>query len=395
MTSVPIVPESTWVTAPGEAVREYLRRGIAMPHYAYTSTDLFDLEMSTIFRSSWLYAAHESQLAAPGSYLSVEIGTESVLLTRNADGHVRALLNVCRHRGARLVDRGHGTTRRFTCPYHQWTYGLDGHLEGAPRMPAGFDRRDYGLQPVHVTTWQGLVFVNFHPGIPEPLRELFAPAADLVTPYRTARCKVAHEIIYHVAANWKLVWENSQECYHCNANHPEFIKSFDLRETNRPDSDKYSLDYTHDRRVQFARFPLRGTAASLTMNGEPACSVPLGDFADGRPPQTVAHHLKPGFAMVMCADYGVVFCETPLEISHTEVRMQWLVHSDAVEDRDYQLDNLLHVWDQTNLQDWQLCARTQAGVRSHGFIPGPLSLDETSVAGFYLAYASMLDGTAG
>lgn len=154
------------------------------------------------------------------------------------------------------------------------------------------------------------------------------------------------------------------------------------------------MEYTHDRRVQFARFPLRGIAVSLTLTGEPACSVPLGDFADGRAAQTVGHHLKPSFAMVVSSDYGVAFCETPLDVGRTKVRMQWLVHSAAVQDRDYELDTLVHVWDQTNRQDWQLCARTQAGVMSRGFIPGPLSLDETSDAGFYLAYASMLDGSA-
>ncbi|MFI6317106.1 aromatic ring-hydroxylating dioxygenase subunit alpha [Nonomuraea sp. NPDC050556] len=363
-----------------QIMRDHMKRGLGMPRELYLSPELYERELEEIFNRSWLLAAHESQLARPGQYVTVESGFESVIVSRTLEGELAAVHNVCRHRGARLLDAGCGTARRLVCPYHQWAYKLDGTMLGAAKMAPDFDKARFPLKPVHVTSWQGMVFVNLAED-PEPLAGLLALGEDAIAPFDLPGATVAHEITYDVGANWKLVWENAQECYHCNVNHPELIRAFDLAALG-----DFDLRRSDDMRVQSARLGLKPGAISLTLDGRPACSLPMltGD------PYTVALHLKPTFAVVCCPDYTVMLRERPLAIDRTEVTMTWLVRAGAKEGRDYDLDNLIKVWDQTNLQDWALCERTQLGVRSRFFEPGPLSGDEPSVAAFHHAYAAML-----
>lgn len=379
---------------PSRIMRDQIDNAVGIPRELYLSEELFEREVTAIFNRSWLFAGHESQLERPGQYLTVESGAESVIVARTADGQLAAFQNVCRHRGARLVDAGCGQARRLVCPYHQWTYRLDGTLQGAPKMPDGFDVTQFPLAPVSVQTWQGLIVVNLaeHPGV--PIDGLLGAADAVIAPFALDQAKVAHRISYEVAANWKIVWENAQECYHCSANHPEFIKSFDVAPLGDPEWDASEIHRSDDARVQFTRFPLKPGAVSLTLDGQPASARPMGRFAESQAlhtaPYTAAAHLKPSFALVCCPDYAVVMAERPISVDRTDVEMIWLVDQHAEKGRDYDLDNLIKVWDHTNRQDWDLCARTQQGVQSRWFVPGPLSCDEASVAGFHHAYAELL-----
>lgn len=369
-------------------VRSHLERGLGLPGELYLSEELFAAELDQVFGHSWLYAGHASQLAEAGQYVTVESSAESVIVARGRDGELAAFANVCRHRGARLVDAGCGAAGRFVCPYHQWTYRLDGTLQGAPRMPEGFDPRRYRLPAAHVEVWNGLVFVNLAGGHPEPLAGLLGSGAELMGTFGLADTKVAHTVTYDVAANWKLVWENAQECYHCNANHPELLKTLDIG--GFKDGDPEAVP-SADARVRHGRFPMRDGCVSLTTDGRCASGRMLGAFATGHELYTASIHLKPTFAMVGCPDYAVVFAERPVAIDRTAVRMSWLVRADAEEGTDYDLDVLIKVWNETNLEDWALCERTQLGVRSRSYAPGPLSKDEGSVAEFYRAYAGLLE----
>ena len=372
-------------------VREHIDRGVGVPRELYLSEELYAEELDRIFRHSWLLAGHESQLRDPGQYVTVESGDESVIVTRTNGGTLAAFTNVCRHRGARLVDVGCGLARRFVCPYHQWTYRLDGTLTGAPRMPADFDPARHPLPTVRVEVWQGLVFVNLSDSPTESPAELLGTGTELMRTFDIANTRIAHTITYEIAANWKIVWENAQECYHCSANHPELLRTFDVGGLNQDTYRQAEVVANADRRVQHARFPLRPGALSLTLDGDYASRKPLGDFADGHPPYTASIHLKPSFALVACPDYAVLLAERPLAIDRTEIRMSWLVRADAEEGTDYDTDTLIKVWNETNLQDWDLCERAQLGVRSRTFVPGPLSNDEQSVTDFYRAYATLLE----
>lgn len=258
-------------------------------------------------------------------------------------------------------------------------------------MPPGFDKSSHALAPVNVATWQGLVFVNLDERPGRSLSSLLDSSLDLMAPFDLANAKVAHTVTYDVAANWKLVWENAQECYHCSANHPEFMRAVDLRTLNTPDWRSCDVRPSADWLVQSARFPLKAGATSLTMDGRPASAKPMGAFRQGLAAYTASIHLKPTFLMASCPDYAVVISERPLAVDRTEVTASWLVSGEAQEGEDYDLDDLIKVWDQTNRQDWELCERTQLGVRSQAFVPGPLSDDEASVAGFHRAYARLLE----
>ena len=383
---------------PGDTVSysELMRRGVedgtGIPRPLYVDEAVFDLEIEHIFNRSWLYAGHASQLAETGSYVTVDSGAESVIVARTEDGALAAYENVCRHRGARLLDGGCGQTQRLVCPYHQWAYRLDGSLQGAPKMGADFRREEHSLLPVRVGTWHGLVFINLasDPADVSDVSDVFAVAEPVIGPYRLERAKVAHRITYDVDANWKIMWENGQECYHCSANHPEFARTFEVSPAANPAAAGMKALASADRRVQVAQFSLKPGAVSLTMDGTPASAVRLGDYSDGRTPQTASVSLTPMFAVVCSADYAAVVYDRPLSSSRTQVTMEWLVAESAVAGVDYDVDNLIRVWDRTNEQDWELCARTQLGVQSRRYAPGPLAPDERAIAGFHRAYADLL-----
>ena len=378
------------MSTPSQVMQTQIQRGYGIPRELYVDEELFAQEVDVIFGRSWLYACHESELATLGSYVTVESGDDSVIVSRTESGALAAFANVCRHRGSRLVDAGCAVTRRFVCPYHQWTYRTDGRLQGAPKMPAGFDSSAHGLSPVHVASWNGLVAVNLAKHAGPPLDGLMSLADPVLAPFELASARVAHTISYDVAANWKVVWENAQECYHCSANHPEFCRAVDPSPLGDTDWSDQQVRRSDDLRVQSTLFPLRSHAESLTIDGAPASARPLGEFARGRELYTAAVHLKPSFAVVACPDHAVVLAERPLDVGRTQVTMSWLVAADAEEGVDYDVDNLIKVWDHTNRQDWELCERTQAGIRSRFYEPGPLAADEGSVSGFHTAYATML-----
>lgn len=371
-------------------MRELIDQGLGMTRDMYMSESHFRQELSLVVRRSWQYAGHESQLRRPGQYIAVELGETSVIVARDSSGELNAFHNVCRHRGAQLVDAGCGSVRRFVCPYHQWSYGTDGSLRGASKMPTTLNKESFGLRPVHVRSWQGLILVNLSDD-PEPITELFGESEDIIGPFGLADARVAHTIDYDVEANWKIVWENSQECYHCNANHPEFIRSCEIEPLAQDTYKATAIRRSPDYRVQTLEFPLREGAVSLTMDGAPASSKPMGRFAGGLDSYTAAVHLKPSFAMVCSPDYAMIMAERPMGVDTTRVSTTWLVAGDAVEGEHYDLDNLIKVWDATNRQDWELCERTQRGVSSPWYLPGPLAPgDESGVAGFHHAYAGML-----
>lgn len=377
------------MTASG-VMRELIDQGLGMTRDMYTCESHFRQELSLVVRRSWQYAGHESQLRKPGQYLAVELGETSVIVARDSSGQLNAFHNVCRHRGAQLVDAGCGSVRRFVCPYHQWSYGTDGSLRGASKMPESFRKEEFGLAPVHVQTWQGLILVNLSDD-PEPVTELFAESEDIIEPFGLSDARVAHTIDYDVQANWKIVWENSQECYHCNANHPEFIRSCEIAPLAEDTYTAAAIRRSRDYRVQTLQFPLRAGAVSLTMDGAAASSKLMGRFSEGLDSYTAAVHLKPSFAMVSSPDYAMVMAERPMAVDRTRVTATWLVAGDAAEGEHYDVDNLIKVWDATNRQDWELCERTQRGVSSPWYRPGPLAPgDESGVAGFHHAYAGML-----
>jgi len=410
--------------APPALVRALAERlpGHALPRAFHCDASIHELELSAIWRSSWLYAGVTAQAAAPGEFFVVGAGEDSIIVVRDDSGRVHALHNTCRHRGTPVCSERSGRARRWVCPYHQWSYALDGALLGAGGMDAELDRSRHGLHRAGVAEIGGLIFVWPGVGAPPPLGDAELELRAALAPQGIDRAKVAHAIDYRVAANWKLVWQNNRECWHCHAGHPQYVRAnFDIAPaTSRTRELAAARARDHARALGVAaqawgagagehaeaglyRFPVGGRwwAANRTalapgfvtesLDGEPVAPL-MGDYR-AHDVGTLRVRTVPNFWCHASADHAVLTRLLPAGPACTLVSVQWLVDGDAVEGRDYALDRLLPFWQLTSEQDWELCERNQAGVRSPAYTPGPYSRSrEYNVAAFDEWYVERLRG---
>jgi Rieske 2Fe-2S family protein len=388
------------------------RRGFSLPQAFYVDGDLFEADLEAVFETDWLFACNACEIPRPGDYLTLEIGANSVVVLRDRDGEVSAFHNTCRHRGSRICNTETGHANRLVCPYHQWVYELDGRLINARQMPAGFDKSGYGLKPVHVEVICGLVYVSIA-AAPPSLDGYRAAITPYIAPHQPDRTKVAFTSTIVEEANWKLVIENNRECYHCAANHPELLVT--LVEFALPDDaaanaafkglmerattrwDAQGLPHRPaEGGIEFRciRLPFNEGAVSFTRDGRPACNKLLGDLTDPelgsvrmfRVPNNWNHFL---------ADHIIHFRVLPLAANRTAVRTTWLVHEDAVEGVDYDVERLTEVWLATNDQDRLLAERNHLGIRSAAYEPGPFAPSEFMLDNFSEWYAGKMAAYAG
>ena len=381
----------------------------------YTSQEVYDLDMNAIFGGHWLFCATEAELAEPGDYVTVEIGTSSIIIVRDDDENVRALHNVCRHRGARILEEPCGAVGNLVCPYHQWTYRTDGSLIFAESQPPDFERERFGLKPVHARTVAGLVFVCLADEPPTDFDEVAALVEPYLAPYQLQNAKVAHQIDLMEEGNWKLVMENNRECHHCDAAHPELITTYfpfhryseeDVTPRMRPVFERYQaasahLDnvctingFPHDTSRELdtrpsgymiMRLPLDGDGASYSDDGSPLCRKLMGDLTESRLGD-LSFHTQPNAWFHLLGDHAVVFSVLPVAPGKTLVRTTWLVHADAVEGVDYDVDSLTAVWRATNDQDRALVQKAQRGTSDPSYEPGPYGMVEDDVEAFISWY---------
>ena len=347
----------------------------SLPREYYLDEGRYADEVSRIWNTQWVYAGHVCQIPKRGDYFTFEVGTESILVIRG-DDEVRAVHNVCRHRGLQLCDQPTGRLpRRIASPYHSWSYGLDGQLLNATRQADGefFDYRDFGLFDVHVSVWQGFIFVCLADDAPPAVGSMIdeKATADMAILDPT-RLKIAHEITYYADANWKLLLENGVECYHCPSVHPEFCVSLDAQEM----SDYYEEDYVGDL-VQGLVIPVKRELESLSMDGRYVSRKLLGEFGRGTPVPDdfgAGFMTQPGYCWGgFHPDYGMVASTLPISATRSKMICWWFVHEDAVEGVDYDVDELIKLWDITNIQDLHIQERQQRGLTSQRYVPGPNS----------------------
>ncbi|KAB2659488.1 aromatic ring-hydroxylating dioxygenase subunit alpha [Brucella tritici] len=360
----------------------------------YTDPEYHKLDLENIFYKDWLFVGHDCELPKTGSYMTVQIGAYPVVIVRDAQGGIRAFHNSCRHRGSRICAAEKGTAAKLVCPYHQWTYELDGRLLFARQVGPDFKPAEYGLKPVHCETVAGYIYVCVADEAPD-----FGAFRNLVEPYLAPHnikdAKVAFESSIIEKGNWKLVWENNRECYHCAANHPELCRTYpeapsatgvqgvmEDPEINQLWKNCASVglpaefNMSEDGRYRITRIPLLRDAVSYTMSGKAAVKKPLSDQVAGNTnigamllfnyPSTWNH---------LMADHAISFRVLPISAEETLVTTKWLVHKDAVEGVDYDLDELTHVWIQTNDQDRQIVEENAVGIRSPAYQPGPYSVE--------------------
>lgn len=386
------------------------RVGFSLDRDFYTSPEVYQTDLDTIWYRDWLFAGHDCEIPAPGAFFTLQVGDYPVLVVRGKDGAIRAFHNSCRHRGSRVCSAERGQVSRLICPYHQWTYELDGSLRRARAMGEAFDPAQHGLKPVHCEQVAGYLWICVAEHAPDfaPFRVQMEP---YVAPHALRDVKIAHESTIVEEGNWKLVWENNRECYHCAANHPELCRTYPEAPTvtgtdggaddpeikghwDRCEAAGLPSAFRIDPRGQFrtARMPLLPGAESYTMSGKAAVSRPLSESVTEPSIGTMLLFHYPTTWNHILGDHAVSFRVLPIGPMRTQVTTKWMVHKDAVEGVDYTVDDLTRVWIATNDQDRRIVEENQFGIRSPAYQPGPYSLEhEGGVMQFVEWYLATLE----
>jgi Rieske 2Fe-2S family protein len=367
-----------------------------LPQDFYADPDVFAFDVAAIYHQNWIMVGFEAELPECGSYLAFPIGPSPIVVVRGRDGTLRGFYNSCRHRGAQICETGSGTRSWLTCPYHQWTYDLNGTLANAPRMATDLDREEHGLRPIHVEAVAGSIYVCLAER-PPPFDAFRDQLTPLLAPHNLANAKLAYSSTMTMRANWKLVMENARECYHCAGGHPELAVTYPVQGRRAMLSGNAQRFTRFRTRMAEAgidvgpvqgewwhalRFPLNDGAVTLSMDGRPACTKLLCTAAGGDI-GTLGWTLEPHCFAHANSDGAFMFSAMPTGPQETVVTSKWMVHKDAVEGVDYNVGALTELWTKTNEQDRNLCEINQRGVNSFGYVPGPYSEDaEESVMRF-------------
>lgn len=391
------------------------KSGHSLERPFYVDPAIYDADLEAIFYREWLFAIPACQLTKAGDYARLRIGAYDVILVKGSDGDIRGFHNSCRHRGSILCKASAGKVAKLVCPYHQWTYDLDGRLLWARDMGPGFDPSAHSLRPVHTRDLCGLIYICLADIAPD-----FDAFAAVARPYLEVhdlnRAKVAFTSSIVEEGNWKLVWENNRECYHCSGNHPELCKAFPLDPEVAgvaPDgsiSDRLQAHFDRCEaagapsrfrlggpggQYRFARMPLNEDAVSYTIDGHAATRRNLGRVAPVDAGALLKFHY-PSTWNHFLPDISLTFRVTPIGPTKTEVTTTWLVDRDAVEGVDYDLGRLTEVWIATNDQDREIVEDNQSGINSPAYTPGPYSPDwESGVIQFVDWYADTMARATG
>ena len=351
-----------------KATQAYQQGQRTLPGRYYTLAEIYAEERERIFTARWICVGRAAEIPAAGDYLLRTIAGESVIVVRGRDGALRAFYNVCRHRGTRLCEEPRGRfSETIQCPYHAWTYTIDGQLIGAPHMSEvqGFDKRDYPLHAVPLETWEGFVFVNLA-GAPEPFAQAFAPVAGRFSRFNLSALRAARRVDYDVAANWKLIFQNYSECLHCPVIHPGLAK---LTPYTSGENDLIDGPFLGGYMV------ITKEGGSLTLSGR-ACGAPVGRLPAEDLNRVYFYSIFPNLLLSLHPDYVMFHTLWPDGPGRTRITCDWLFHPDSFAAPGFDPDDAVRFWDETNRQDWHICEQSDAGITSRAYVPGPYSTRE-------------------
>jgi glycine betaine catabolism A len=362
-----------------------------LPQQYFVSDEIFRREQEQIFSKQWLLVGHQTQVANAGDYFLVSIPSssdygatrESLIITRDKGDVIHGFYNVCRHRGTRLREDACGHASTIQCPYHAWTYGLDGRLLGAPHMDEvpGFDKVDYSLRAVNLALWEGFIFINLDENA-MPLEEWFAPLNGKFAHWNMSILRPAKRIEYDVRANWKLMFENYSECYHCPGVHPMLAKVSPYDSAQNDLSEGPFL----------GGFMKINKGAGLTMSGQ-ACAVKIDHEQEHEQAQenlVFYYSIFPNMLLSLHPEYVMVHQLWPKSPERTLIVCDWFFHPDAFNRSDFKPDDAIEFWDMTNKQDWHVCELSQQGIASRAYEPGPYSSRESIPAAWDRYYRSVM-----
>ena len=343
----------------------------SLPSSAYTTQGAWQAERAAILTREWICVGREEDLAEPGSNRLVDLLGEQVLLVRTKSGELRAHYNVCRHRGSRLCD--HGNDEKWglklpggviggliRCPYHGWAYSLEGELLASPGVT--LNKQDFSLYPVGVASWGGFVFLNLTPQEAPDLAIALHEAPRRLANYPLDDLRTGPVLHYDVAANWKLILENYNECYHCAPVHPELCE---IVPEFRKDGG-FHLDWE-------LGIPHRDGATTYTASGTTARA-----FFPGLSEEEKVRHkgelIYPNLMFSVSSDHAAAFILWPMAADHTRMECRFLFHKDEMARANFDPADAVDFWDLVNRQDWAVCERVQRGISSrvheHGWYLG-------------------------
>ena len=348
----------------------------SLPYVFYTSPEVFQQERENIFYREWFCAGREEEIPQVGDYLVLEVAGESVLVVRRGDGTLNAFYNVCAHRGCELAlgaaakpSAGDAATATgsfkgvIRCMYHSWTYNFDGSLRGAPFLREGdeFAKARFSLKAIALDTWGGFFFLNFDPNAAAEGRSLaaaLAGPAEEFKRYPLADLRTARRLVYEVDANWKVVMENYNECYHCGGVHPELCELVPaFRQQGSAD-----LDWP-------SGIPHREGAVTFTWSGTTS-RAPFPGLDEAEQTRHKGAMIYPNLLISFSMDHIAAFTIWPRTPDRSTVICDFLFHPAEMARDGFDPSDAVDFWDMINRQDWTVCAGTQRGMHSRGYTQG-------------------------
>jgi Rieske 2Fe-2S family protein len=359
-----------------------------LPRRFYTDPEFYREELERFYFARWICAGRADQIPNAGDYFTRTLGNESVIVVRDRSGSIQALFNVCRHRGTRICSDAEGRfDERIQCPYHAWNYDFDGRLLGAPHMPADFSKDDYPLHRAGCDVWDGHIFVNLnraltpdpHPASPAhpahaipALRDQLADLPTRFAPWRMADLRLGRRILYDVKANWKLIVLNYNECLHCPTLHPALNR---LHHYLGADNTEPTACYVG------GAMGFRDGVETMSVDGKRRRAY-LPDLSEKERHEVVYFAIFPNLLLSLHPDYVMTHTLWPRAHDRTEIVCEWHFHPDEMAKPTFRADDAIEFWDLTNREDWAIAERSQLGISSHVYQPGPYSTREALLWAF-------------
>ena len=336
-----------------------------LPGKYYHSEDIYKEEIEKIFYKFWIYAMRAEEIPNVGDYKLVEVEDESLIVVRDQDFSIKALFNVCRHRGTQLCTEKSGNfkSKSIQCPYHAWTYGLDGSLMAAPLMKEGhgFIKSECNLHEARIHNWEGFIFVSLAED-PAPFEIQMEALVNKFGDWNMADLRIAHHIRYDLNCNWKLILQNYQECYHCPGVHPLLSELTPFQSAQHDFSKGAVIGGFMD---------ISKKRGSMTMNGDaagpPVCEVSGDDLQ-----RVYYYSIFPNMLLTPHPDFVLFHHISPLGPGKIYNDCYWLFHPDTINDPSSMsgIQSAVEFWDLTNKQDWKVCEQMQIGTKSMRFTRG-------------------------
>lgn len=342
-------------------------QGLTFPALMYTSEEIYELEKELFFSRTWIYVGHKSQLQGNGSYITNSIAERPLIIVQDQEGTLRAFHNICTHRAA-PVAVGSGSCNRFICPYHAWTFDLEGALRGAPNFEGyeGFDPTQFSLGAVAVDTWGPFIFVNLDPD-PQPLASQLGELPEMFDGYQFSDWVRIKAIDYYTDTNWKLYVENNAENYHEPMVHKSSYGKGEVSWNN-----SYHLIQCEARHFYYLQYSPYAPNSTEIVNG-----FNPGLAQSNLPPRlmkgTSVMSFWPNFAWISNPNLIVIYQIDPQAVDKTRIRWEWLVPNTPEALDPANLENLIASYDTVQQEDLDLLPEVQKGVESPGYRPGPLS----------------------